>query len=113
MPKRTSSTVLRVGSWRAFTTRERRIVEGRTAAGERACCPGCGATLKVRPVSRLADVLPADAVGYDLECRACRRFVCVRVRTEQDAAVQRMRRLAEAVGAVPARAVEMPRAVAA
>lgn len=65
-------------------------------------CPCCRAALEARPGTRLRRSLPLDATGYDLECRACRRFRLVVHHTERSLRLLRMRRLAAAVRAVGA-----------
>ena len=89
----------RAFAWRVFDPRDVRRIDQQLSLGEEPCCPGCGALLQARPETRLARQLPLDATGYDLECRACRRFRCVVRHTARSLRLMRMRRLAAAVRA--------------
>lgn len=87
-------------SWRAFEVRNARRIEHQLGGGHTPCCPGCGALLEARPGSRLERFLPLDATGYDLDCRECRRFLCIVRHTARSLRLVRMRRLVAAVRAV-------------
>jgi hypothetical protein len=59
----------------------------------------CDAVLEARPTTRFRQALVLDAVGYDLDCRECRRFWCVARHTSRSIRLVRMRRLVAAVRA--------------
>jgi hypothetical protein len=59
----------------------------------------CGVFLEARPTTRFRQVVVLDAVGYDLDCRECRRFWCVVHHTARSLRLIRMRRLVAAVRA--------------
>lgn len=97
-------------TWRAFCARDGQKIEGHVFDGRVPCCPCCGEVLEARPESRLTRNLPLGATGYDLDCRACRRFWCVVRHTGRSLRLIRMRRFAAAVRAVqPAPSGPAPR----
>ncbi|CAN5387816.1 hypothetical protein BH24GEM3_BH24GEM3_20230 [soil metagenome] len=87
-------------SWRTFELRNAKRIERQLGDGHTPCCPGCGALLEARPSSRLDRFLPLDASGFDLDCRDCRRFLCIVRHTARSLRLVRMRRLVAAVRAV-------------
>lgn len=94
-------------AWRGFEPRHARAVDGQLRDGRDPCCPCCGELLAARPATRVSRYLPLDATGYDLECRACRRFRPVVRHTVRSLRLVRMRRLAAAVRAVGERRGEL------
>lgn len=92
-------------TWRVFDPRDQRCIERQLRDHPAPCCPCCGDCLEARPGTRLTRALPLDATGYDLDCRDCRRFVCIIHHTPRSLRLMRMRRLAAAVGAMGARPV--------
>lgn len=99
MRRETRSSARRAARWRSFDTRARRKVDAQIRAGERPCCPHCEQLLEARPTTRVARYLVLDATGYDLECRACRRFRSIVRHTARSLRLVRMRRLVAAVRA--------------
>jgi hypothetical protein len=95
----TPNTARRVNTWRAFADRDARAIAAQVDAGKLPTCPGCAAALEAAPGTRLERSLPLDAVGYDLECRGCRRFHAVAIHTERSLRLLAMRRLVAAVQA--------------
>jgi len=87
-------------TWRVFSPRAGREIEGQIGVGRCPVCPCCGEVLEARPNTRLTRSLPLDATGYDLDCRDCRRFWCVVRHTPRSLRLVRMRRLVAAVRAV-------------
>lgn len=85
--------------WRAFDTRDTRQIDEQVQAEQCPCCPRCQGVLEARPETRMERHLVLDAIGYDLECRGCRRFRPVIQHTERSLRLLRMRRLAAAVRA--------------
>lgn len=92
--------------WRRFTAHQIRRIDHQMEDGQSPCCPCCDLHLHPRLESRRAAELVLDAVGYDLDCPACRRFRSVLFHTERSLRFVRMRRLAAAVhaGHIPRRA---------
>ena len=86
-----------VRTWRRFPRPEADHIEAEFAARGEALCPRCGRLLATRRGTRLAALLPAQAVGQDLDCRACRRFQARVLHTPGSLYVLRLRRLAAAV----------------
>ncbi len=84
-------------TWRRFGRPDRVRIEEQLATHGVARCPCCGAALAERPTTRLAAVLPGDARGLDLECRACRRFHARVQHTARSLYLLRLQRLAAAV----------------
>jgi hypothetical protein len=105
--------VRRATAWRTFDARDLRTLDRQMRLGAAPVCPCCQGALEARPETRLERGLPLDAVGYDLECRACRRFRCVVLHTERSLRLVRMRKLAAAVGAAGERRARRMAAVAA
>jgi hypothetical protein len=90
-----SSTAHR--AWRAYRPAERRLIETQHEKAERAAhCPCCGGVLEARPGTRMAAIVKGIR-GFDLECRACRRFLARIMHTPHSAYISRIRRLAAAV----------------
>jgi hypothetical protein len=87
-------------AWRVFLVRDGRRVELQLRAGASPCCPACGQMLEAQPTTRLLRALPLGAQGYDLDCRACRRFWCIVRHTPRSIRILRMRRFVAAVRAV-------------
>jgi len=86
-----------------YPSRDGHEIDLQLRAGGSPCrCPRCGEVLEARPGTRLARSLPLDATGYDLDCRACRRFWCVVRHTPRSLRLLRMRRLVAAIRAVDA-----------
>lgn len=86
--------------WRAFVIDDAEHTLRQLKHGALPRCPRCETTLHPRVDSRRAGELVLDAVGYDLDCAQCRRFVCVAIHTDRSLRFLRMRRLAAAVAAV-------------
>jgi hypothetical protein len=99
MKQALSSRRFRCLTWRSFDSRCGRDIEGRLRRGQAAPCPFCGDLLEARPGTRFQRCLVLDATGYDLDCRACRRFWCVVQHTPRSLRLIRMRRLVAAVRA--------------
>jgi hypothetical protein len=87
-------------TWRVFTPEAGADVWRQLRAGHLPRCPCCTDLLEAQPDSRLCSELPLDARAYDLNCRACRRFLCVVQHTRRSLRLVRMRRFAAAVRAV-------------
>lgn len=85
--------------WRAFEPRHTHQIDAQVQDGRTPCCPRCGDPLQAQPGTRMSRYLPLDAVGYDLECRGCRRFRCLVRHTVRSLRLVRMRRLVAAVRA--------------
>jgi hypothetical protein len=83
--------------WRSFHGRDARRIRRDLSAGVPLCCPCCDDPLEHRGATRMAAVLPSGVNGFDLECRACRRF-CSQVRhTPESLYLLRIHKLAAAV----------------
>jgi hypothetical protein len=94
-----SSSRFRTFAWRSFCRGDGKHIEGQLRAKHSPCCPMCGSMLEARPTTRVRSSLVLDAVGYDLDCRDCRRFWCVVQHTARSIRLIRMRRLVAAVRA--------------
>jgi hypothetical protein len=84
-------------AWRTYARRDRDAVEALMEKGHEPKCPLCTGPLTMRETTRTAALLPPDALGYDLDCHACRRYhtrVQLRLRSLH---VLRLNRLAAAV----------------
>jgi hypothetical protein len=86
--------------WRVFDRSRGRLIETQLRCGEPPCCPHCGGILEAQPASRMGRCVVLDAVGYDLDCRDCRRFWCVVRHTPRSLRLLRMRRLVAAVRSI-------------
>ena len=84
-------------AWRTFNRRDRDAVEALMEHGHDPKCPLCTEPLIMRETTRMAALLPADALGYDLECHACRRYHTRVQLTSRSLHVLRLNRLAAAV----------------
>ncbi|HEY8469576.1 MAG TPA: hypothetical protein VIL18_08035 [Longimicrobiales bacterium] len=89
----------RVGAlaWRSFDRRDQAAIQAQLSAGAAPHCPRCESLLEARPASRMRASLPAGALAYDLDCRACRLFLPLVRQTPASLRVERLRRLAAAV----------------
>jgi hypothetical protein len=87
-------------TWRVFAPEAEFRIRGQLRSGRPPRCPDCRDLLEAQPDSRLCHELPLDARGYDLNCRGCRRFLCVVRHTRRSLRLVRMRRFAAAVRAV-------------
>lgn len=112
MTRSATATSRRATAWRAFDARDCRAIEKQLRGSEHARCPCCSDVLEARPHTRLSRYLPLDATGYDLECRACRRFRCIVRHTVRSLRLVRMRKLVSAVRAVGSERGAQPVAMA-
>jgi hypothetical protein len=87
---------LRHRAWLTFRPWDRQEIEAQLARGQDACCPRCGALLEAQPGTRMSAVM-RRVRGFDLDCRACRRFHPVLRHTPESIISLRFRRLAAAV----------------
>jgi hypothetical protein len=89
----------RAYAWKSFDRRYGRHIEAELCGDGHPCCPYCGLCLEARPSTRCRGVLVLDATGFDLDCRACRRFWSVVRHTPRSLRLLRMRRFMAAVRA--------------
>jgi hypothetical protein len=87
-------------TWRMFARDGGFEIQCQLREGRMPRCPCCRHILEARPDSRLCKELPLGAIGYDLDCRGCRRFFCVVRHTYRSVRLLRMRRFVAAVRAV-------------
>lgn len=87
-------------TWRAFPPRHGTRITLEIARGARPSCPCCGDCLESRTTTRMSKRLPLGSTGYDLDCRACRRFWCIVRHSARSRRLLRMRRFAAAIRAV-------------
>lgn len=88
---------MRSRTWRQFGPRDRSSIRLQLRRGLHLDCPHCGGPLEAQPTTRLAAILPPGASGFDLDCRACRRFHPRIRHTAESLYFLRLRRLAAAV----------------
>jgi hypothetical protein len=105
-----SSARARFPAWRSFDRRDGREIQRALRAGGPIACPCCDGFLETRPSTRFRECLVLDARGFDLDCRACRRFWCVVRHTPRSLRLIRMRRLVAAVRVIGGRMGATPHA---
>ncbi len=88
---------MRSRTWRQFGRRGRHAIHHQLTRGLRLHCPHCDGPLEAQPTTRLTAVLPPGATGFDLDCRACRRFHPQVRHSPESLYFLRLRRLAAAV----------------
>jgi|GEM_PF-527088 len=93
----------RIPAWRSFERRDGREIQRALRGGRPIACPCCDGVLEARPGTRYRECLVLDARGFDLDCRACRRFWCVVRHTPRSLRLIRMRRLVAAVRVIGGR----------
>ena len=84
-------------AWRAFTVRDLHRIDRQIRDGAHPCCPLCSENLQPRVATRSDAEVVLDAVGYDLDCSRCQRFISVVIHTGRSLRLLRMRRLAAAI----------------
>jgi hypothetical protein len=82
---------------RAYTRRNAHRIDSEMRDGGRPRCPDCGEALNPRAETRKEEEVVLDAVGFDLDCEDCRRFMCVIIHSSRSLRLLRMRRLVAAI----------------
>ncbi|MBI4545595.1 MAG: hypothetical protein HY703_10390 [Gemmatimonadetes bacterium] len=84
-------------AWRCFDSRESQAIQTQLGSRGTAVCPRCAGFLEARPTTRMRLVLPHGTAGFDVDCRACRRFYAHVCHTPRSRYLLRMKRLAAAI----------------